>query len=74
MQDISVLENILLKPQEEAFKHLVKGSDEYYYFFFLKLFHEKGVSLSKEEREQLKEFISRDTELSEKIKKRKLFA
>ncbi|CAD8191051.1 unnamed protein product [Paramecium pentaurelia] len=74
MQDISTLENLLLKPQEEAFKHLVKGSDEYYYFYFLKLFHEKGANLSNEEKEQLKEFISRDTELSEKIKKRKLFA
>ncbi|CAK89612.1 unnamed protein product (macronuclear) [Paramecium tetraurelia] len=74
MQDISILENLLLKPQEEAFKHLVKGSDEYYYFFFLKLFHEKGANLSKEEKEQLREFISRDTELSEKIKKRKIFA
>ncbi|CAD8195213.1 unnamed protein product [Paramecium octaurelia] len=74
MQDISILENLLLKPQEEAFKHLVKGSDEYYYFFFLKLFHEKGANLSKEEKEQLREFISRDTLLSEKIKKRKIFA
>ncbi|CAD8096488.1 unnamed protein product [Paramecium sonneborni] len=73
MQDISALENLLLKPQEEAFKYLVKGSDEYYYFFFLKLFHQKGANLSIDEKEQLKEFISRDTELAENIKKRKLF-
>ncbi|CAD8054414.1 unnamed protein product [Paramecium sonneborni] len=72
-QNLSLLEDQLLLSKDETIGKLIKGADQYYYYFFLKIFNEHGYQLTSEQKQQLLANKNMQTQLSQKTNLRALF-
>ncbi|CAD8142905.1 unnamed protein product [Paramecium octaurelia] len=72
-QDLQLLENQLLLSKDEAIGKLIKGTDQYYYYYFLKIFNQHGYQLTTEQKQQLEAFKDMQTVNANKTNLRALF-
>ncbi|CAD8097055.1 unnamed protein product [Paramecium primaurelia] len=71
--DFTQLEQAVLISKENGLSKLIKGSDQYYYQYFLNILNQKGYQLSSIEQEHFKHYKQMKTINYQKIRLRSLF-
>ncbi|CAD8117145.1 unnamed protein product [Paramecium sonneborni] len=71
--DFNQLEQAILISKENGLQKLIKGSDQYYYQYFLNILNQKGYQFDSEQELNFKQYKTMKTENYKKIRLRCLF-
>ncbi|CAD8169655.1 unnamed protein product [Paramecium pentaurelia] len=71
--DFNQLESAILSSKQEGLTKLIKGSDQYYYQYFLNILNTNGYRLDSKQQEHFEQYKKMNTENFQKIRLRSLF-
>ncbi|CAD8194852.1 unnamed protein product [Paramecium octaurelia] len=71
--DFNQLESAILSSKQEGLTKLIKGSDQYYYQYFLNILNTSGYRLDSKQLENFEQYKKMNTENFQKIRLRSLF-